>query len=190
MLREARGPRQFAEAERADAASVSSLVFEDQDGARITFGELFTGLPSIVAFFYTRCENPRKCSLTVAKLGRVQQLLAAAGAERQVRIAAITYDPQFDTPERLKAYAAARGLRPNAGHRLLRTAGDIQALRDHFALGVNFVHSLVNRHRIELYVLDLQARVAASFLRLEWDEQRVVDEALALLRRGACGCGH
>ncbi len=74
----------------------------------ITYGEFFRGQPSIVVFFYTRCDNPQKCSLTVSKLARVQQQLAERGLADQVRTAAITYDPGFDLPERLRA------LRPEA----------------------------------------------------------------------------
>ena len=70
---------------------------EDQDGARMTFREFFTGRPSVLAFFYTRCDNPRKCSLTVTTLGRLQRGLADLGLDFRAA-AAITYDPEFDLP--------------------------------------------------------------------------------------------
>ena len=69
----------------------------------ITFKEFFHGQPSIVVFFYTRCDNPMKCSLTVTKLGRIQKLLEAHVNSRiEIHTAAITYDPAFDLPERLR----------------------------------------------------------------------------------------
>ena len=40
------------------------------------------GQPSIVVFFYTRCDNPLKCSLTVTKLARVQKAARSAGIRR------------------------------------------------------------------------------------------------------------
>ncbi len=49
------------------------------------------------------------------------------------------------------------------------------------AKGLQFIESLVNRHRIEVYVLDANGRIAASFERIHWDEQQVVDRAVALL---------
>ena len=52
---------------------------------------------------------------------------------------------------------------------------------EHFALGVNFIESLVNRHRIELYILDAQGRIAASFERIHWDEADVVARAMKIL---------
>ena len=169
-------------AARGESAAVRATVFEDQSGAAIDFDGFFRGQPTIVAFFYTRCDNPHKCSLTVSKLARVQELLAERGAADRVRTAAITYDPGFDLPARLRAYGQSRRLRMDEGHRLLRAVDGIEPLRRYFGLGVNFVESLVNRHRIEIYVLDSAGRIAASFARLRWNEDEVVDRAVMLLR--------
>jgi len=75
--------------------------------------------------------------------------------------------------------------RTDAGHRLFRAAEDNDALREHFGLGVGFVGPLVNRHRIELYVLDAEGRVAVSFEQLRWDEQEVVARAAGMLEGAA-----
>lgn len=174
----------WARGSRREAGEVEEIVFEDQDGAPVKFGDFLRGQPSIVVFFYTRCDNPLKCSLTVAKLARVQKLLEGRGLAGLIRTAAITYDPAFDLPHRLRAYGLNRGVRIDAGHRLLRATGGLGALRRHFKLGVNFVESLVNRHRIELYILDPEGRVAASFERIRWDEERVVEQAAEVLGEG------
>ena len=166
---------------RRGCAPVESTVFEDQDGASITFKELFRGHPSIVVFFYTRCDNPLKCSLTITKLARVQKLLEAQGLAERIHTAAITYDPEFDLPARLRGYGQNRGVRTDARHRMLRAVDGFDALRNHFKLGVNFIESLVNRHRIEAYILDADGRVAASFERIRWDEQQVLDRAREVL---------
>ena len=160
----------------------NSVLLEDHAGDRISFKAFFHGQPSIVAFFYTRCDNPLKCSLTIAKLARVQQLLAAERVADRIRTAAITYDPAFDLAPRLRVYGQDRGVRMDAGHRLFRAVSGNDAVRDHFGLGVNYVGSLVNRHRIELHILDAQARIAASFERLRWDEREVVAQAVEVLR--------
>ena len=54
-------------------------------------------------------------------------------------------------------------------------------LRDHFQLGVNFTGSTVNRHIIELFVLDSRGEIAIAFTRLQWDIQEVLEQARALL---------
>ena len=160
---------------------IDSTVFEDQEGDRITFKEFFHGHPSIVVFFYTRCDNPLKCSLTITKLARIQKLLAEQGLADQINTAAITYDPAFDLPVRIRSYGQNRGVRLDVGHRMLRATDGINALRGHFKLGVNFIESLVNRHRVEAYILDAKGRIASSFERLHWDEQEVVDRAVEVL---------
>ncbi len=153
----------------------------------MTFKDFFHGRPSIVVFFYTRCDNPLKCSLTVAKLARVQAMLDAGGLADRIRTAAITYDPAFDLPERLRVYGQDRNVRMDAGHRMLRATEGHDVLCRQFELGVNFVGSLVNRHRIEVYVLDAQGRIATSFERVRWDEAEVVARAVEVLNEEECG---
>jgi protein SCO1 len=160
---------------------VDEVGFEDQDGQRLTFREFFQGQPSFVVFFYTRCDNPLKCSLSLTKLARVQRLIENRGLATTVRTAAITYDPAFDLPLRLRAFAERRGVRLDGNHRVLRSPDDLSRLRRHFALGVNFIESLVNRHRIEAFVLDARGRIACSFERLGWDEHAVVEQLVNVL---------
>jgi protein SCO1/2 len=167
---------------RADA--VNQTMFEDHDGTRVTFGEYFRGRPAIVVFFYTRCDNPQKCSLTITKLARIQKMLEAQGLTGRVRTAAITYDPEYDDAARLRAYGINRGVRLDADHRLLRTTGGLEAVRAYFHLGVNYIRSLVNRHRLEVFVLDSQGRIAAAFERIHWSEAEVVARASECLLEG------
>ncbi len=169
---------------RRESKAVEEVSFEDQDGSPIGFREFFHGRLSVVVFFYTRCDNPRKCSLTVTKLARLQAILAGRGLAEQVQTAAITYDPEHDRPERLRRYGLNRGVRLAEGHRLLRTVSGFAALCHYFRLGVNFSGSLVNRHRLEVFILDSRGRVAATFERLHWSEEAVADRAAAVLREG------
>lgn len=166
---------------RRGCESVEKTVFQDHDGTSITFKDFFRGQPSIVVFFYTRCDNPLKCSLTVTKLARMQKLLEAEGLSDQINTAAISYDPAYDLPERIRGYGQNRGLRLDARHRMLRAIDGLDSLRRHFKLGVNFIESLVNRHRLEVYILDSEGRIAASFERIHWDEQQVVMRAINVL---------
>ena len=181
---------------RRGCEPIEAIVFEDHEGASITFKEFFRGHPSIVVFFYTRCDNPLKCSLTITKLARIQKMLEARGLADQIHTASITYDPAFDLPKRLHQYGRDRGVRMDARHRMLRTIDGFNALRSHFELGVGFIESLVNRHRIEAYILDADGRIAASFERIHWDEQQVVDRTVEVLKEksdettsGVCSCG-
>jgi protein SCO1/2 len=160
------------------------LALEDQDGQGLTYGEFFSQKPAVVAFFYTRCDNPNKCSLTITKLARLQRAIADAGFWGQLRTAAITYDPGYDLPPRLKTYGENRGVVFDQDNRMLRTTGSVERIQDYFQLGVNFGPALVNRHRIELFVLDERGAIAATFARLQWEVGAVLQQARELLNHG------
>ena len=69
---------------------------------------------------------------------------------------------------------------------MLRATDGIDGLCKHFGLGVNFIESLVNRHRIEAYILDAEGRIAVSFERIHWDEQQVVTRTIEVLKEKEC----
>jgi len=161
------------------------LEFEDQETNRLTYAEFFSQKPSVVVFFYTRCNNPNKCSLTITKLGRLQQIVREEGLQGQLKTAAITYDPEYDLPARLKAYGNNRGILFSEEDRFLRTLYGLKELQDYYGLGVNFNGSIVNQHRIELFILDDQGRIVETFARLQWDIQDVLNHAKALFRAGS-----
>lgn len=172
----------FVDTPKSAPADVTELVLQDQLGELLTFRDFFIGRPSIVVFFYTRCDNPTKCPLTIAKLGRLQQRLHSAGLGNSIRTAAITYDPAYDLPPRLVQYARSWGVKTSENHRLLRTVGDLASLRAFFDLGVNYSESgLVNRHRIEAFVLDRTARIVHIATRQRWEESQLLEAAVALM---------
>lgn len=171
-------PRAVAPLPAAARKALEQLALEDQDGTRLSFSEAFSGRPTALAFFYTRCMNPEKCSLTVTRLARLAGRLGAEGLEANV--AGVSYDPGFDRPARLKTYGADRGMVFSPRCRLLRTVGPFEPFRDAFDLGVGFGPVTVNRHRIDLVLLDASLGVADRFERRLWHEQTVLE---ALRRR-------
>lgn len=182
LLGQSSNATSLAQRFRRSMRGTKTIAFEDQDGEEITFAEFFCRCPSIVAFFYTRCDNPQKCSLTIAKLAQIQRLITARGLGPDIHVAAITYDAGFDIPARLRRYGESRGFGANRENRLLRTVRGFEQIRSHFQLGVNFIGSLVNRHRIELYILDGKGQIAWTFQRVHWKEEEVVDRVIALFR--------
>jgi len=161
--------------------SISDIELEDQEGNTLAFGTFFSRKPSIVAFFYTKCDNPNKCSLTVTKLARLQKAIVEEQLDGLLRTAAITYDPEYDLPRRLKAYGENRSVTFSDDDRMFRVRSRFRELQEYFQLGVNFTGSTVNRHRIELFILDSRGRIVANFARLQWDIQEVLEQAKALL---------
>jgi cytochrome oxidase Cu insertion factor (SCO1/SenC/PrrC family) len=149
-------------------------MLEDQDGRPERFEEFFRGKPSVVAFFYTRCDNPHKCSLTITKLAALQGSLEERGLAGALKVAAITYDPDFDLPNRLRLYGNDRGMRFGEDARFFKATSGFQEIRRRFDLGVNYGASTVNRHQTEVYVLNDQGEITAALTRLQWEVEAVL----------------
>ena len=152
------------------------IELEDHRGMRLTFGQLVRGWPTFVTFFYTRCNNPSKCSANVARWGELIRTLRRRGME-EARSIAISYDPAYDTPERLAAYATDRGVELSEDHRALRVPEGFVEFQRAFGLNVGYAQATVNRHASEAFVLDREGKVAAAIVRSNW----TVDEVLSAL---------
>ena len=166
---------------KAAARALEQVRLEDQEGRTHTYHGFFEGQVVLTAFFYTRCENPNKCSLTVTRLAALQQQLKDRGLAERVRIAAITYDPVYDTPLRMRSYCESRRLQPDANTYALRVVAGFEAFQRWFGLGVNYIGSMINKHRVELYLTDAQGQVRHSFTRLQWEEAKVLAAVEAVL---------
>lgn len=175
-------PTSFATAPRTPPASndIKSTELQDQDGAVFSFGDFFPGRPSVLTFFYSRCMNPNKCSLTITKLARLQKRIDEEGLQGRYNVAAVTYDPAFDQPSRLRCYGANRGMSFDDRNRLLRTTGSFEPFQRWLDLGVGYGSTTVNQHRLDIVVLDVTGHPCASVVRLQWDEADVLAALKAL----------
>jgi protein SCO1/2 len=167
---------------------IGSVQFQDQDEHNATFAEIFSEKPTVLGFFYTRCDNPNKCSLTITKLGQLQKRIAEEGLAGRIRIAAVSYDPGYDTSDKMKGYCQNRRFFLDQDNLALRADKDrFKELRDYFELGVNYSSSVVNRHQIELYVLNGNGEVATAYTNFQWDVEDVLDEARAMVANAGDG---
>lgn len=157
------------------------IGFKDQDGRSGAVGDLIDR-PVLITFFYSRCQNSRKCSMAVNRLGTLQRHLAEAGMGDKVRLLAITYEPQFDTPERINRYATDRGLRlgENALALQLDTARH-QQLVDEVQAPVNYNAGWVNAHGVELSLLDSKGRLVRKYHTVLWDNDQVTKDVTEVL---------
>ncbi len=77
----------------------------DQNGERITL-ETFRGHPFVLTFIFTRCPIPNFCPLMSKNFTELQNAIKnGSGSLAQTRLLSISFDPDFDTPQILKAYA-------------------------------------------------------------------------------------
>jgi len=162
-------------AERAQLRNLDA-AYTDHDGRAGVLRDL-ADKPLLVTFFYTRCQNARKCSMAVSALAGLQRQLADAGLDDRVRLVAITYEPQFDTPERIHRFATDRGLRLGANAVALQLdAKRTQRLVDELQAPANYNAGWINTHGIELTLLDARGRVVRKYQTILWNNSQVVND--------------
>src|SRR3984885_7798951 len=86
---------------------VPDTPFTDQTGRPFRFSQL-RGEDAVLAFVYTRCQDPRMCPLISAKFHALQQRIGA----RKMHLVEVTLDPSYDRPDVLARYGKLFGADP------------------------------------------------------------------------------
>ena len=147
-----------AQPEQLCAHALGKVAMEDQDGGRQALVPLLRERASLLAFFYTRCMNPAKCSLTITRLAAFARF-CDAGPRSGLNVLALTYDNAHDRPDRLFAYGRDRAFPFGEGARMLRCRLGWSALKAQLALRVGYGEATINDHARELFLVfpDLRA---------------------------------
>ncbi len=153
---------------------VLDLNATDQDGRSLRVSDL-GGRPIALSFLYTRCTNPNKCPLVAVQMARLHRLLEAEGLDSRVRLMIMTYDPAFDTPERLKQYGLHHGLRFTPDVLMLRPDDrEKDRFLDRLQVAVNYNAEGVNLHGLQLYLFDDRGRFVRRYQSVLWDNSEVL----------------
>jgi protein SCO1/2 len=135
------------------APAMLGVIVETQSGTRHRLTDLLCGQRTIFAFFYTRCMNPAKCSLTVTRLAAIARDLEQSGPFPDLQVLACTYDPDFDLAFRLEAYGRDRGFPFTERSMLLRCVDSWEVLRTAFRLRVGYSATTVNDHARDVFLV-------------------------------------
>lgn len=88
----------------ANGDAVPDFKLRNQDG-RIIHLDQFRGKELLITFIYTRCPMPNFCPLVTHNFAVIEKHLAANPALKgKTHLLCVSFDPEHDTPERLKAY--------------------------------------------------------------------------------------
>ena len=90
----------------APGDATPDFKLRNQDGRQIHLGQ-FKGKALLVTFIYTRCPSPEFCPRVTRNFAAVEKQLAANPAlYARTHLLSVSFDPEHDTPERLRAYGA------------------------------------------------------------------------------------
>jgi len=153
----------------------------DQDGKSMQLAQ-WMGHPLAVSFIFTRCPMPNMCPLITLTMARLQRDLESAGLDQDVRLLLVTYDPVYDTPERLKTYGQDRGLRFTNALMLRPDVDQFRSLLLEFQVGVDYRADGSIGHFIELLLIDRQGRFVRDYQGQVWDNTAVLEDLKRLIK--------
>jgi len=84
--------------------AVPDFKLRNQDGRMIRLNQ-FRGKNLLITFIYTRCPLPNFCQLVTRNFANIERRLSAdPKLKGKTHLLCVSFDPEHDTPDRLKAY--------------------------------------------------------------------------------------
>jgi protein SCO1 len=138
---------------------VPDFTLTDQYGASVSLGSM-RGTVVVVTFVYTRCPLPDYCPRMIANLDALRDRFRAE-LGTHLSLVAVTFDPQHDTPERMRAYAHQYQADVPGWHFLTGSVQEIGRVCAMF--GVEFwPEEGMITHTLQTAVIDREGKLAAS----------------------------
>ncbi|MDJ0868467.1 MAG: SCO family protein [Myxococcota bacterium] len=172
---------------------VAEATLLDADARDAPLLGLAEGQVALVSFVYTRCPDGGGCPAVIATLQRIDRLLARdPELAARVRLTTVSFDPGYDTPERLAELR--HHMRPRADWRFLTAPNDAAiapVLSDFGQDALRLVDPAGDqlglfRHVLKVFLVDASGAVrniySAGFL---LPELLLVDARTVLLDAGA-----
>jgi protein SCO1/2 len=139
----------------------------------------FHGQALAITFVFTRCPYPTFCPRMSGNFHEAEEKLCQlTNAPTNWHLLTVSFDPEFDTPVRLKAYAENYGYDSRHWNFLSGELIEVTALAD--GLGMEFWHDATGslNHNLRAAVVDPQGRVQKIFVGNKWTSDDLVAEIL------------
>ncbi len=137
----------------------------------------YKGQALAITFLFTRCPFPTFCPRLANDFVEVQQkLLTLQGGPTHWHLLTVSFDPEFDQPAVLKAYAEAHHYDPAHWTFATGDLGDVSALGDLF--GLAFWHDSTGSitHNMRTAVIDANGRLQKVFEGKDWTSAELAAE--------------
>jgi len=157
---------------------VPNFALRNQDGRTIHLAGLWDrGL--VLTFIYTRCPSPNFCPRMMHNFALLQKLIAANPTLSGARLLCVSFDPDHDTPARLKAYRATYigGDEKNANAHWDLAVPDKPTLLEmakFFDLGITNEADGTITHTLSTTVIGSNGKVVRFYPGNDWNVQDVI----------------
>jgi protein SCO1/2 len=146
---------------------IPDYPFTNQLGRAISLHQ-FRGQALGLTFIFTRCPYPTFCPRMSANFAQAgQQLLAQTDGPTNWHLLSVSFDPDYDTPAVLKAYAEGYAYDPNRWSFATGAMIEIDAITEQFGM-VFAPDGPFFSHNVRTAVIDPHGRVQRIFVGNEW----------------------
>jgi protein SCO1/2 len=149
--------------------------FTNELGQAVSTGQ-FKREAVAITFIFTRCPLPNFCPKMSSNFQEVQnKLLAMSNSLTNWHLLTISFDPEFDTPEILKAYADRFKAEPKHWNFLTGDMTEISTISEQFGQMFWKDEGALN-HNLRTAVIDASGRVQKVFQGNNWTTEEMVAE--------------
>ena len=162
---------------------VPDYTFTNELGKRVSLAQ-FKGQAVALTFIFTRCPLPDFCPrLSGQFAAAAARLKGDPAAPTNWHMLSISFDPAFDTPGILKAYAQRYHYDPERWSFLTGDLAEIGALAGQAGM-IYFPQTGGFDHKLRTLVIDARGRLQTNFFGNAWTSDQLVEE---LKRAAAVG---
>jgi protein SCO1 len=172
------GPRKFRKSPIVEPLAVGDQVpdykFTNHLGQPISLAQ-FRGRALAVTFIFTRCPFPTFCPRMNQNFAGVQERMKSPGNPTNWTLLSISFDPEYDTPERLANYA--KQYSPDINHWQFATGDfwNLDGLTEQLMLQFWKQDNTIN-HNLRTTIFDTHGRLTTNFIGNEWKAEEFADE--------------
>lgn len=165
---------------------VPNFELTNQDGKRISLKD-FRGHPLAITFIYAKCPLPDYCiKMSTNFSDTANRVMADEEAKKVYRLLSISFDPERDTPEKLRAYGLGylgQGAKPDFSVWQLAVGSDkeVRSIADFFGLRyeVDEKDKTQFNHSLRTAVISPDGKVTKIFPGNEWTPNDLIREMKA-----------
>lgn len=163
----------------ADIGPAPAFALVDQDGKPLSTGDL-RGKAVVVSFIYTTCGGV--CPATTHKMFTIQEALKKEGLwNGKIQFISISLDPERDTPDVLKRYAAAYDSDLAAWHFLTGEPKDVARVVNDWGMWARKNEQGILDHPSRIFLVDPRGRIREIYSLEFLNPETVLSDAREVL---------
>jgi protein SCO1/2 len=157
---------------------VPNYVFTNSLGKTMNLHDL-KGQAYAFTFIFTRCPFPTFCPRMNINFADTYKILEAqTSGPTNWHLLSISFDPDFDTPERLREYSSHYTPDPAKWSWVTGAMIEIDAIAEQVGLTFAFENGTFN-HNLRTVVVDKDGRLRRNFWGNEWTAEQLAEEIIA-----------